>query len=240
MDFGLLGLSFPPLHLVLPLILLPGLHPRLFICPASGLTCMSEPPATHDLRQLTSAVQQLTVVAESLSSRNPQAPIGSSGSSELAWHKHWFVVRESSVVPFVPLKYLKNPPKLEVESGPPPLPDFCVTAIEKDLNLASDQARTLSSEAFTAGFWARVSGATYTKYTSSFRSQGDPKYWLLRRAPGFSHFVLVQSEAESAQLAADCKEVEILEVFPSLAEVKVFCVGACICIPPIWTWSDRL
>lgn len=158
---------------------------------------MSEPPAAADLRQLTSAVQQLTVVAESLSSRQSQAPVESRSSSELAWHKHWFVVKESSVVPFVPLKYLKNPPKLEVESGPPPLPDFCVTATEKDLNLASDQARTLSSEAFTAGFWARVSGATYTKYTSSFQSSGDPKYWLLRRAPGFSHFVLVQSEAES-------------------------------------------
>ena len=192
---------------------------------------MSDPPATHDLRQLTSAVQQLTVVAESLSSRHPQGQVKGRGSSELAWHKHWFVVKEASVVPFVPLKYLKNPPKLEVESGPPPLPDFCVTAIEKDLNLASDQARTLSSEAFSAGFWARVSGATYTKYTSSFQSPGDPKYWLLRRAPGFSHFVLVQSEAESVQLASDCKEVEILEVFPSLAEVKVFCVGACISIP---------
>lgn len=201
---------------------------------------MSEPSSSQDLCQLTSAVQQLTVVAEGLSSRYPQGRLEEENRCERVWHRHWFVVKESSIVPFVPLKYLKGPPKLEVESGPPPLPDFCVTAVEKDLNLSVEQARAVALAVFTAGFWARVSGATYTKYTSDLQLDSEPKYWLLRRAPGFSHFILVQSETEAIQLSSNCKEIEILEVLPSLAEVKVFCVGACICIPPVWKWGDHL
>ena len=201
---------------------------------------MSEPSSSQDFCQLTSAVQQLTVVAEGLSSRYPQGRLEEENRCERVWHRHWFVVKESSIVPFVPLKYLKGPPKLEVESGPPPLPDFCVTAVEKDLNLSVEQARAVALAVFTAGFWARVSGATYTKYTSDLQLDSEPKYWLLRRAPGFSHFILVQSETEAIQLSSNCKEIEILEVLPSLAEVKVFCVGACICIPPVWKWGDHL
>lgn len=117
---------------------------------------MSEPSSSQDLCQLTSAVQQLTAVAEGLSGRYPHSRLEEESRLERAWHRHWFVVKESSIVPFVPLKYLKSPPKLEVESGPPPLPDFCVSAVEKDLNLAVEQARVVASAVFTAGFWARV------------------------------------------------------------------------------------
>lgn len=201
---------------------------------------MSEPSSSQDLRHLTSAVQQLTVVAEGLSSRYPQSRAEEESHLEGAWHRRWFVVRESSIVPFVPLKYLKSPPKLEVESGLPPLPDFCVSAVEKDLNLSVELARPVAFAVFRAGFWARVSGATYTKYTSDLQFDSELKYWLLRRAPGFSHFILVQSETEAIQLSSDCKEIEILEAFPSFAEVKVFCVGACISIPPVWKWNGHL
>ena len=96
-------------------------------------------------------------------------------SSGVPWHRHWFVVKEASVVPFVPLKYLKRAlQSLKWRAGLHRCLIFVFRQCrQKDLDLSADQAKSVSLAAFTAGFWVRVSGATYTKYTSSFHFESE-------------------------------------------------------------------
>ena len=103
-----------------------------------------------------------------------------------------------------------------------------MTAVQRELTVSVGRATSLASAAFSAGFWKGVSGITYTRYCSTYRPESDSKYWLLRRAAGFSDFVSCRSSRTQ-------RHYSLWQIARrSLIELKVFCVGGCISVPPIW------
>ena len=76
---------------------------------------MTEAASSQDIPNLSSAVHQLTLATEGLGHRRAKEE-DKETDLVVSWYKHWFVVRESAIVPFVRLRYLKSRPKVEVES----------------------------------------------------------------------------------------------------------------------------
>lgn len=236
LDFGPLGLSSGPSFLLIPprLIFLVSLSPH--ILGDFGPTCMSD-RLSQDLRDLTQAIQQLTLVTRDLVAHRG----GASSSVDLdlrsGGNLQWELVQESTAVPGVPEEFLRHPPHVAFEQGPPETPEFCIQLAKKHLSSSKSGTEERAREAYRAGFWLRAFWTCHTDYQSTYRPGVAPRtHWVLRKGDGLD-FVRTTTQADSDRLERAFPDIVFVEKFPTLTELHIFCAGASIAVPPLWRWT---
>lgn len=185
----------------------------------------SQGSTDQNIRDLTLAIQHLSLVVDRLTSPSSDPP--SSASEE------WEVVE----APETPLpEHFRDQSKVFLcrgpEDGPPPLPAALRSLVERRLTNVSIGALPRGERAFRAGFWAGVAIDTLTPYkpeapvpdvkVSQFVclhcDRGEP----FRTHSAFAFNSLCQSRG-----------ARVIEKFGSLTELHLFCLGASRPIPEL-------
>lgn len=187
----------------------------------------SQGSTDQNIRDLTLAIQHLSLVVDCLTSPSSDPP--SSASEE------WEVVE----APETPLpEHFRDQSKVFLcrgpEDGPPPLPAALRSLVERRLTNVSIGALPRGERAFRAGFWAGVAIDTLTPYkpeapvpdvkVSQFVclhcDRGEP--FRTHSAFAFNSLCLLQSRG-----------ARVIEKFGSLTELHLFCLGASRPIPEL-------
>ena len=195
----------------------------------------------RDLRALTTAIQELTLVTRELVGERSfgaeSEPLPSSTPAGPPTSKGWLLVSEASNIPGAPRDFLLRPVAIEFEEGPPDTPDFCQVLARRSLSSSKSSPDDRAREAFKAGFWVRAFWTCRIEGVSQYRPGVTSfTHWVLRKGPGFD-FLRVSSQADSDRLTAAFPEIVLVEKLPTLTELYIFCAGARILVPPLWRWT---
>ena len=207
--------------------------PSFVVAPGSPPTCMSE----EAVSRLTLAINRLAAAIENKADTGPVLPLFVPSSSSSAPELR---VLYPPTIPF-PLEvwtpFCQELRFYAVETGPPEVPDFCLSLGRQKLVGSSALIEKKVSSAFIAGFWARVSLDCVVPY-SQRKSE----------APGesISHFVVLRSSHSSPfrvtfwQDLTDLCDITdptiVYEIFATFTEVQIFCAGAGTEIPALKRW----
>ena len=184
------------------------------------------------IANLTQAIQQLSLAVSRLSS-------SSSSETPATETTEWEVVDPPEVpCPEVFTEQTRALSFIGAEDGPPPLPDCLRQAAERRLSSVSIGAAARATRAFHAGFWAAVARDTSTQYHN-----------LVPLAEiKISHYVCLSCRkgapfrtTAAGPFALLCLErgAIITEVFGSLTELQLFCLGASASIPEHLTCKKK-
>ena len=232
LSFGFGGLSSPITIQQVPLRLLSShLKPSIWL--VSGPTCMShfERLATA----LSNLAEAIRGVAEELGrARESPPPI----ASEPLLPGDWELIEDQSSVPGEPSDYNATL-RIAVEDGPPPTPEFCLSLARLKLRSARRNPEERAREAFVAGFWFRVSLLVSCAWPSEYSPLLPPSTWLVRSGTGISDFARTNSRREAERFCEDQEGASIVEKFPSVTELQIFCAGAQLPVPPLVQWKRR-
>lgn len=250
LDFGFSGpasaLSWGDLPRVSSLLLigsLPHLARSLRLGPEGFKpTCMSDfVQLSQDLRELTAAVRELTLVTRGLAGRRREEDSGSTStpSCDLGSSRAWELVSDGTAIPGAPADFLRRKVVVEFEEGPPETPDFCLQLAGKNLSSSKTSSIERAREAFKAGFWVRAFWSCNTEYSSQYRPGiSASTHWVLRKGSSFE-FVRVTSQADCDRLSSEFPDIHYVEKLPTLTELHIFCAGASIPVPPLWRWNAK-
>lgn len=134
--------------------------------------------------------------------------------------------------------------QIQLEQGPPPIPP-AILDLARGLSEKGGGAKRRINSAFTAGFWAQLAVATHTDYKPSEPSELAFTHWVVLRAGGLVSPYRVSKKSDLAKLLrAPCfrpgigSTEPVVQGFASLSEVRAFCGGAGICVPPLLKWIE--
>ena len=200
---------------------------------------MSDPSNQDKLvRDLTSAVENLSLAAETLSRHVVQ---GSSATSSTVavpvpvaeQYSDWEVVEEASFPnPHVAQDIASALNLRAIEEGPPEIPPACLDLARRRLTSVSVGAEQRARRAFKSGFWSKAAIDTVTKYTPD-EPLADLKvcHWIVLRSGDRPPF-RVATRADFLKLTEKDYDI-VCETFASLAEVQIYCLGAQAPVPPL-------
>ena len=213
--------------------------PFVVVPNASEATCTSDPSNQDKLvRDLTSAVENLSLAAETLSRHVVQ---GSSATSSTVavpvpvaeQYSDWEVVEEASFPnPRVAQDIASALNLRAIEEGPPEIPPACLDLARRRLTSVSVGAEQRARRAFKSGFWSKAAIDTVTKYTPD-EPLADLKvcHWIVLRSGDRPPF-RVANRADLLKLTEKDYDI-VCETFASLAEVQIYCLGAQAPVPPL-------
>lgn len=113
---------------------------------------------------------------------------------------------------------------------PPDILELCRTRLRASTVPLEPRVR----RAFEAGHRARVALASGSGYrTSGPVVHLHSTHWIVLRGPWLESPVRVASKRQATQAAGGTSQDSIIEEFPSLTELQVFCLGASIEVPPL-------
>ena len=131
--------------------------------------------------------------------------------------------------------------------GPPPLPP----ALEVFAGVLSEidgGRRARARAAFEASFWAQIALETHTAYTPATNSDLSFSHWIVLRGAGLSTPFRVTRRSDLNRLlnqspgqrpASGINVTPIVQGFASLCELRIFCGGASVAIPPLLRWRNQ-
>ena len=239
LDFSAAG-SFTILLLDLFLLLrLPHhLLPLSFVVAWLATWCMSESGKvwvnSEDLEELCRAATQLASSAVRLAS-TASTQIGNQGVGsfvEIAKEEEPEGLKDREWVWRTKFNRI-------AEDGPPDVPEQLLDFGRYLLPCSAYSAHIRISEAFRAGFWARVAIDTVTPYQRIAPSPRVPAHWVVLRVGGHkpqARFENLTSFEEYIRGASET--VLVYEVFQNIAEVHAFCHAARIFLPRCLVWRS--
>eukprot|EP00435_Cladocopium_sp_Y103_P073125 s1385_g42.t1 len=118
-------------------------------------------------------------------------------------------------------------------------PDFCISLARRKLRSARHSPEERARAAFVAGFWYRVSLIIEYAWASDYEPVLPPSTWLVSKGSGISDFARTNSRREAERFCEDQEGGKIVERFPSVTELQIFCAGAQIPVPPLVQWTRR-
>eukprot|EP00435_Cladocopium_sp_Y103_P059506 s1586_g21.t1 len=149
----------------------------------------------------------------------------------------WEIVEEQSTVPGAPVDF-NSSIRFQLEDGPPATPEFLVRLAQKKLRSAVASAETRAREAFCAGFWFRITILCDVKLESSYHPALPPSVWLVQKDEGIFNLARTSTRKEAEKLCQSLQQAVIVERFPSLTELQIFCAGAQVPVPPLLKWRS--
>ena len=188
------------------------------------------------VRDLTSAIENLSIAAQTLSrhvvgetssssSAVPASPVVSVGD--------WEVVEEESFPnPLVAKDIAESFSFRGVEEGPLDIPPACLELARRRLISVSIGAEGRARRAFKAGFWSKAAIDTCTKYSPE-QPLSDLKlcHWVVLRSGNNTPF-RVTTQAAFREITHKDYDI-VAEAFASQAEVQIYCLGAGAPVPPL-------
>lgn len=187
-------------------------------------------PPQDIVRDLTSAIRNLSIAAETLSSHVS----GSNSSRSVSADPEWEVVEEQCApYPALAAELTRKSTHRNVEDGPLPTPPACLDLARRRLTAVSVGPDKRADRAFKAGFWSNAAIVTDTPY-QTLEDLRDLKigHWVvLRSSRNSSAFRVTSRRAFLALTEGDTNLV--VEKFASLAEVQIYCLGASAPVPPL-------
>ena len=192
---------------------------------------MSDIPPPEVVEQLTAAISQLSLVVHHLSqpaSSSHQEPVAAC----VATHEEWEVVDPPAPVSSGRVFPRRSPPARLEELSCPELPEAAKSIAVRKLSGASIGAIPRAERAFQAGFRARKCIAERKEYRSlSPLIDLSVVHHVVLRSSRDSPF-RVTSRADLRKLI-EVDQNTIVESFPSLTEVQLFCLGADCAVPDL-------
>ena len=195
---------------------------------------MSDLPTA--IARLELAVQQLTLSVDLLSLRVSQI------ESQVQASDSWELVEPSEIV-----EGGLPPRSIVLEEGPPPLSP----ALEVYASILSEIGggrRARAKAAFEAGFWAQIAAETNTEYTPVVNRDLSTSHWIVLRGAGVSSPFRVTRRLDLNRLlsrspgqvpSGGVSTQPIVQAFASLCELRIFCGGAGISVPPLLRWRSQ-
>ena len=188
------------------------------------------------LTRIESAVQRLTLAVDLLSLRVSQIESTQQNSDtwELVEPEQLFVGGLSSR-------------QVVLEDGPPPIP----TALAAYASVLSDIAggrEARARAAYEAGFWAQIALETHTEYHPTTNRDLTFSHWIVLRGAGVTSPFRVTRRSDlsrlvtrppTSQASGGVRESPIIQGFASLAELRIFCGGAALSVPPLLRWRSN-
>lgn len=207
---------------------------------------MSDPSNQEKLvRDLTSAIENLSLAAETLSRHVVQGSSGATSSTAFVpvpvaeQYSDWEVVEEgSSPNPRVAQDIASTLSLRGIDGGPPEIPAACLDLARRRLTSVSVGAEQRARRAFKSGFWSKAAIDTVTKYTPE-EPLVDLKvcHWVVLRSGDRPPF-RVTTRADYLKLTEKDYDI-VCETFASLAEVQIYCLGAQAPVPPLVKCRNR-
>lgn len=131
-----------------------------------------------------------------------------------------------------------------LEEGPPAIPP-AILDLALGLSDKGGGAEKRIKVAYTSGFWAQLAVNTHTTYKASEPSGLAFSWWVVLRAGGLCSAYRVTKKADlNRLLRAPCARLvsgssePVYQGFASLAELRAFCGGAGIRVPPVLRWTE--
>ena len=210
------GLPLPLLHLV---VLLHVLLAFLAICMSSDLLL-----AVQSLQQSVDNLAQ----AVALLPTTP-APPGSCGSEFVIG-----IVKDGyDQVGLVESKEVLL--SRWVEEGPPEVPEVLSEEAKKFMQGADNQKADRIKSVFERGFWATAACTTYTTFQNQvIRGSIVIGHWVILRSPYGVPFRVSSFTDLQAFVNVNDKDT-VCQGLESITDVEVFCCGAGVRVPPLWT-----
>eukprot|EP00435_Cladocopium_sp_Y103_P056921 s1903_g19.t1 len=200
---------------------------------ACGHTCMSH------IERLATALSGLAEAIRGIANelrqvRGPATPI----HQEPSLPGDWELIEDQAAVPGAPANF-NSSIRFAVEDGPPDTPDFCISLARRKLRSARHSPEERARAAFVAGFWYRISVIIEYAWASDYEPVLPPSTWLVSKGSGISDFARTNSRKEAERFCEDQEGGRIVERFPSVTELQIFCAGAQIPVPPLVQWTKR-
>ena len=200
---------------------------------------MSDSSTDKVVRDLTSAIENLSIAAETLSRHVARSSSSASSAaaavpvSATEQFGDWDVVEEeSSPNPRVAQDIALVLSSRGIEEGPPEVPAACLDLARRRLTSVSVGAEERARRAFKSGFWSKAAIETVTKYTPA-EPLLDLKvcHWVVLRSGDRPPFRCA-TKSDYRQLTQKDYDI-VCETFASLAEVQIYCLGAQAPVPPL-------
>eukprot|EP00435_Cladocopium_sp_Y103_P030639 s4510_g7.t1 len=188
------------------------------------------------LRGLIEAVWGLATEVRLL--RDTQDPPAQNRPSEASSTGEWELVEEQSAVPGAPTGF-NSTIRFEAESGVPPTPAFLVSLALKRLRSSKEATEERAREAFCAGYWYRIGLKCSVPLTSHYKPALPPAHWLVQSGSEICNIARTTTRREADVFVAQRAEARIIEAFPSLTELQIFCAGAQIFVPALLRWKSE-
>lgn len=186
---------------------------------------------SEDISELIESVQALTLRVEHLARAFEQ-------QKEKKFQDEWEVIEDCSLPCGVSEKELVRVHSCRgVESGPPPLPQFCTDLAVRNLRGVDPGPHLRAERAFKAGYWSQVALETSTPYYWSDPIGLTLGHWVVLRAGERETPVRFNKKSDFNLFVARIPEHDIVsEGFASITELSIYCVGAGIRLPKLKTW----
>ena len=132
------------------------------------------------------------------------------------------------------------------EEGPPPIPPgvLALTSVLSDIGGGREER---ARAAFNSGFWAQIALSTATDYQASDNPGLTFNHWIVLRGAGVSSSFRATRKSDLNRLvrrqpalgSAGDSSQPIVQGFASICELRVFCIGAGILVPPLLRWRSN-
>ena len=136
--------------------------------------------------------------------------------------------------------------QIVLEEGPPELPAE-LSVLAGVLSEIGGGRQQRAKEAFECGYWAQIALETHTEYRSKTYQDLQFSHWICLRGAGVSSPYRVTRKSDLNRLLSQARPAgptglpekgPIVQGFASLAELRIFCGGAGIPIPPLLRWRS--
>ena len=124
-----------------------------------------------------------------------------------------------------------------VEEGPPEVPEIVVEEAKNFMQGTENQKLDRIVQTFDRGFWATAACTTGTVYQSQvIRGSIVVGHWVILRSPYRVPFRVASFSDLCAFVDSNDKDT-VCQGLESITDVEVFCCGAGIPVPPLWSPS---
>ena len=130
-----------------------------------------------------------------------------------------------------------------LEEGPPEIPPALLILADV-LSSSGGGPGSRAREAFKAGWWAQIALSTHTEYQAVNNSELRFSHWIVLRATGSTAAFRVTRKTDLTKLTqqqprSSLEIGPVIQGFASLTELRIFCAGAGIGLPPLVRWTNR-
>ncbi len=196
------------------------------------VTCMSDSSSSAAIRELTSAVQALTLAIAS----RPEPVSGvDSEVSEGDWSVVGTEVQDIRIAQDFDCRSVQH---RGIEEGPGEIPPVLLDIARSRLSSKKPGAEFRAQRAFRAGFWAKAAVDTNTCYRPEDPiPECRPRYWVVLACPAFEGAAWFTSRSDFGRAIEGDVKNSVFEAFASQTEIEIFCAGASAPLPPLKTWK---
>ena len=137
--------------------------------------------------------------------------------------------------------------QMVLEEGPPPLPP-ALQEFARVLSQSGGGRQQRAKTAFESGFWAQIALETNTEYTATTNPDLSFCHWIVLRGAGVVSPFRVTRRLDLNRLltrspgsvsTGGINPSPIVQGFASLCELRIFCGGAAIAVPPLLRWRNN-